>query len=979
MRRRPKAPSAGSSSRHLSSTRRTPIAFLGALVLAIIVAFGAASAIADVPPALTIDQPSSVTATSAHLSGTVDPQGGPSETFWRFEYSTDQSNWQPVGDLQSAGSGSGPVVVEADLEGLTPNSLYFIRLYAQNEDGANVSVTDPPETVQLFTEPAPPKVLHGPYTRLSATSVRLRGYVNPRNSEVFDCRFVYSADESFDQSVPCKEAPGSATTAQEVTADLKGLTPGATYNFHLIAANGGGEAIAPDATFTVSEQPGASEECPNEELRIGASADLPECRAYEMISPVHKNGGEVLPSPRKARVAINGESAVFSSLSSFAGALGTGLTVDYAAVRHDESWRTHAIMPRQEPQRGNTLFFNRSAYFQEFSPELTSGVLFAISPIGSAPNVESVNGIYLRSDVLSAGPGAWSLLNGATSPQIAPPDEEPFIAAATPDFRHFLFESKLNLLPEVPPCPNPAVFFTCTTKLYEWDHGTVRLAGILPNGNPATCPEFADHPCAGAGLGAATYVSRGALSSDGDRVFFSSPVSEAGIANNPDSRIYMREGHTTTVEVSATERTDCSGDPTCGGDAIPDPAPDPSGPAAAGYGGATPDGNRIFFTSKEQLTDAQGSGLYMYDATKPAAAPDNLTLLSIDQESVDGIGTLVHGVVGYSDDGSTVYYLAEGQLVAGAPTGNPQSRRIFAWRDGVTRYVGGLSPPGLGSDDDAADALGTSVIGLVKKTSRVTPDGRHLLFTSRHGDELGGYDHGLDGCGLSTGLNVPCSEVYVYDIEAGGGAGELMCASCNPTGASATSEASHQISVASGNARTTKYENRAISDDGRRVYFTSGEALVPEDDNGVKDVYLFDTETGKHHLISTGKHEVDSIFMDATPTGGDVLFVTRERLVGIDIDTSYDLYSARQGGGIAAQNPPAPELECSGDTCQGEQMGSSSTGPDPVSATIAGRGNLVERRPANRRCAKRKRRVVRKGKALCVKRDRTSSDRRTGR
>ena len=41
-----------------------------------------------------------------------------------------------------------------------------------------------------------------------------------------------------------------------------------------------------------------------------------------------------------------------------------------------------------------------------------------------------------------------------------------------------------------------------------------------------------------------------------------------------------------------------------------------------------------------------------------------------------------------------------------------------------------------------------------------------------------------------------------------------------------------------------------MSADGRYVVFTSREALVPEDQNGVRDVYLVDRATGRHELIA---------------------------------------------------------------------------------------------------------------------------------
>ena len=153
--------------------------------------------------------------------------------------------------------------------------------------------------------------------------------------------------------------------------------------------------------------------------------------------------------------------------------------------------------------------------------------------------------------------------------------------------------------------------------------------------------------------------------SDGHtHVFFTQPTDASGQTSDQTGnstavnasftgRLFARTDATATVQLDASERTDCAGDLTCGGDNIPDPAPARSS-APSKFLDASADGTRAYFTSIAALTDdapeVGAQNLYMFDTTKPASAPDNLTFLSPDAEPADGSTVDVQGVIGASRD-----------------------------------------------------------------------------------------------------------------------------------------------------------------------------------------------------------------------------------------------------------------------------------------------------------------------------------------
>ena len=266
------------------------------------------------------------------------------------------------------------------------------------------------------------------------------------------------------------------------------------------------------------------------------------------------------------------------------------------------------------------------------------------------------------------------------------------------------------------------------------------------------------------------------------------------------------------------------------------------------------------------------------------------------------------------------------------------------------------------SNEDSPDWVARGNENLIEEmTSRVSPDGHWLAFMSQRG--LTGYDT------RDTGSGRPDEEVYLYRAQAGTQAAGLACASCDPTGARPAGELfGHMTLGGEGGFETwsaargiagdvptwtsfadlgvARYQPRYLSDAGR-LFFDSSDALVSRDVNGTGDVYEYEPQGGgpegapcepastngsdvfkQAHsfsvegvggeepagcvaLISSGRSPQESLFLDASESGGDVFFMTSAPLVSQDFDTSYDVYDAHEcttaspcPQAVAEQPPP---------------------------------------------------------------------------
>ncbi len=434
-------------------------------------------------------------------------------------------------------------------------------------------------------------------------------------------------------------------------------------------------------------------------------------------------------------------------------------------------------------------------------------------------------------------------------------------------------------------------------ELYEWAGGRLSLVSVLPpngKGEELPVPE-GELPVLGSDFGLAKGTARRAISADGSRVFWEA-----------NQKLYLRDTlKGQSVQLDAGEGGECLAKKEC-----------TSG--GGRFQVASADGSRVLFTAGRLVKGAGGTSLYecriLEVAGRLTCALSDLTPPN-GSENVNMQGD----VLGASEDGSSVYFVADGVLAgtgarAGTCVDNPSAElspavgtfcNLYELKDGAAKLIATLS------GEDVADWLRLPE----GQTARVSPSGQFLAFMSER--SLTGYDNRDAVSGK------PDAEVYLYDASAG----RLSCASCDPSGArplgveyrkleSGVSEAlpavheewvptewvaallPHTTSIGRGEPA---YQPRYLLDSGR-LFFNALDALVPQDENETGDVYEYEPTgvgscapgpaPGCVALISSGSSPEPSGFLDASASGDDVFFMTAQRLSSQDIDNRADVYDA---------------------------------------------------------------------------------------
>jgi hypothetical protein len=658
---------------------------------------------------------------------------------------------------------------------------------------------------------------------------------------------------------------------------------------------------------TMATSAGA-EGCRNEQLREqdGYALKLPDCRAYEQVSPVDKDFTDAVGEADVVQSSPSGDGVTFFSDAPFPGVLSATGPSLYLSTSAGGEWSTQGLVPPTIPR---SLPGHGSASVLSLTEDLSETI--ALVEPGLEAGLAPGRYCYLRNNAT----GAFQLLG----PGIAT------FADATADDSRIIFESSERLLPAA----SPGV-----VNLYEWTDGQLSVVGILPASEGGEAPLEGSvagpgGPALGGVRGGATgkFYTQDTISADGARIFFS----DAGTG-----RIYMREPEAArTIPIS-------------------------TGPAY--WQAATADGTMVFY--------AEGEDLWRFNVEKFEEGVNEKKKLESEalaeaREALTSGAAGVLGTLGISTENDSYAYFVATAALAGNENGNQEKAQaskanLYEWHDGETIFIARLDTQGeydeydwrgfYSPDPGAAPATG-------EKSSRVTPDGTTVLFASQA--PLTGYDN--DGQGelylydaASGGLAcVSCnpsgapatSEAYL--------AGNLSITAAPERNAFLTRNLSDD-----GSRVFFQTKEVLVPQD------TNGQVDVYEwERDGAGSCELtspsFSASSGGClYLISTGQGSSPSYFGDASADGSNVFFFTRQSLVGQDQDENVDLYDARVDGGLAAQNPPPP-ASCTGEGCLAP-VAPAPVFVAPASATFSGTGNLkpppVKPKKVVIRCPKSKKR-----------------------
>jgi hypothetical protein len=253
-----------------------------------------------------------------------------------------------------------------------------------------------------------------------------------------------------------------------------------------------------------------------------------------------------------------------------------------------------------------------------------------------------------------------------------------------------------------------------------------------------------------------------------------------------------------------------------------------------------------------------------------------------------------------------------------------------------------------GSQEESLDAI-AGPLGMHYTVSRASPSGEYLLFATKH--KVREYN-GEEYENLDQSLNKPDFESYEYSLASGTSvcvtcnpdrAIRPIAAAGPPQGPSGGYQVNHlgyltrtlsdtgAVFFNSVDPLLARAQNETVN-----VYEWSPNGF--ESPDGVR----CESAAGCLGLLDSGVDSHASYFSDASASGQDVYITTQQALVAQDQDGLRDLYDVRAGGGVSVS--PATQ-RCTEEECQGKG-GTGQTAPSGYASESGGAGNLSPAAPA---------------------------------
>jgi hypothetical protein len=770
---------------------------------------------------------------------------------------------------------------------------------------------------------------------VKATSADLGAVINPQMGET-SYHFEYGTTAQFGTTVPIPdEAIGSGSADKTVGIHLEGLESGRTYYFQVVALNQYGTTESGVQTFDFYPP-----QCPNAQVRQETKSDhVPDCRAYEIASASFAGGTTIFPAAgpntgqasHPARIAYGGS---FGAIPDAGDPINT-MNDLYVATRDTSGWSTRYIgrgaTKTQQmggpPEAGMIELLNQSPDKSQRGIQATPDM----SRILSYDDGKPVYGAFTGSNA----PYVWDastneLLDRWPSNLDQVEGGEKFLGKpiASADFSHLAFSSDVVFadggVASVPPSLIPQQ--PDEMKYRAWH------ASVYDNNTITGEVELASRRADGTGFAGIPL----AVSTDGSHILISE--GPGSIFTEPAPLMVRIDG----------ERTH----------EIADGHP-------VQFVGTTADGRTVYFTSPDPLTDDDldtSVDLFMWNED----SPEPVTRVSVgdsgdsgnsDQCNVTwaekcgleitdfkqyaslrgglgGNGTSDNVVASESGD---IYFQSPEQL--DGAKGEFGQVNLYVYRGGEVRYVATMNSTPLCTNQVNTITCSKGPIARMQ----VTPDGAHAAFITP--SPITSYDNAGKG------------QMYTYEPSTD----RLVCVSCKRSGGPPTS---HVYGSQNG---------LFLTDDGR-AFFSTDDAIVRQDTNGVTDVYEY--TGGRPQLLTTGIGVgtgskftgftgllTNPGLVSVSADGIDAYFATLDQLVTQDHNgEQIKIYDARTNGGFPADQPP-PNCEAA-DECHGADTSAPEALVEGTAPNLGNRGNVVAEKKSGKKhkAGKKKRGKKKRGK-----------------